>query len=313
MSSELTKGAEVAVKVCLNVKKDEKVIIITDSGMDPDIPLAILDVAKKITDDVELISMEPLSRNGEEPPIDIASIMRKPKVLFLVTSKSLTHTNARRDASEAGVRVASMPGVKSFSFTKGGMTADYNKVKELGEKMKDAVDGKRKFRLTSENGTDLEMKFGNHPWYVDHGLYHNPGDVGNLPAGEVDGAPNEGSSRGILVIDKMGGFGEKIKMTVENGHVTKIEGSEKLEAALDEVGEKAKNIAEFGIGTNPEAKITGNVLEDEKVYETVHVALGNNVTWGGSCDVPLHLDGVILKPTLEVDGKVIIREGKWLI
>ena len=82
---------------------------------------------------------------------------------------------------------------------------------------------------------------------------------------------------------------------------------------LDKVGKKARNIAEFGIGTNDSARLSGILLEDEKVMGTVHLALGNNVTMGGSVNVPMHVDGVIKKPTVYLDGKLLMDKGKLLI
>jgi len=74
----------------------------------------------------------------------------------------------------------------------------------------------------------------------------------------------------------------------------------------DAVGEKARNIAELGIGINPEAKLIGNVLEDEKVGGTVHIALGDNSCFGGDIIAGIHLDGIIKKPVLFLDGEKFI-------
>ena len=107
-----------------------------------------------------------------------------------------------------------------------------------------------------------------------------------------------------------------ITVTVENGFATKIEGGNeatRLIGMLEPMGKMAYNIAELGIGTNDQAIVTGAILEDEKVMGTVHIALGNNISMGGTCDVGIHLDGVILEPTVLVDGKLIIEEGKLMI
>jgi leucyl aminopeptidase (aminopeptidase T) len=313
MSSKLKKGAENAVKSCMGVKKGENVLIVTDPGIDPEIPMSVLEAAKGTTKNVEMVCMPTLSRNGEEPPVEIALMMKRYDVLFLITTKSLSHTSARRNASEAGVRVASMPGIDVFSLEKGGLTADYKEVRDLCKRMHKAVHKAKKIRVTNKKGTDIEMRFGNHEWDIDDGFFQNRGMFGNLPAGEVDTAPNEGSANGVLVFDEMDEWGKGIKLNVENGYVVEIEGSKKLEEVVEKLGKDARNIAELGIGTNPKAKLIGNVLEDEKVYETVHVAIGNNMSYGGSCDVPLHSDGIITKPTVEVDGRVVIRDGKWLV
>jgi leucyl aminopeptidase (aminopeptidase T) len=107
-----------------------------------------------------------------------------------------------------------------------------------------------------------------------------------------------------------------IRVEVKNGIETKITGGKaarKLNVIRDKVGKKARNIAEFGIGTNDSARLSGILLEDEKVMGTVHLALGNNVTMGGSVNVPIHIDGVIKKPTVFIDGKLLMEDGKLLI
>ncbi len=134
-------------------------------------------------------------------------------------------------------------------------------------------------------------------------------------------APQEGTSNGIFIIDKsIAGLGEvdkPVKITVKDGFATKIEGgtsATQFLKMLESVNDKnAFNIAELGIGTNDKAKIIGNVLEDEKVLGTIHIALGNNTAFGGSIKVPIHIDGVISKPTIFVDNKKIMENGKLLI
>jgi len=108
-------------------------------------------------------------------------------------------------------------------------------------------------------------------------------------------------------------YGENIKVTIKNGYAIRIENSLELRSIVNRLGKDGRNIAEIGIGTNLKAKVIGNVLEDEKVYGTVHVALGNNASYGGDCSVAFHEDGIILKPTLEADGKILIKDGKWMI
>jgi len=305
-------GARIAVNQCTNIKPEEKVLIITDSKM----PRNLSEALKKAVDEIRakctIKFTEPVKVNGQEPSHEIAELMKKPDVLFLVTSASISHTKSRRDASKAGVRIASMPKVTEFSFTEGGLTADYREVKKLTEKMYEKLKDAKVIRITSENGTDFIARVEGRKWDKDDGIIDRNNNFDNLPSGEVCAAPIEGTSQGIVIIDKMEKYGEKIRYTVRNGFVEKIERSKLLEKDVEEIGHDARNIAEIGIGTNPKARIIGNILEDEKVYGTVHIAIGNNLSFGGSVDVPLHLDGIILKPTLEVDGKVLIENGKWI-
>jgi len=308
---KLMKGARIAVNQCMAIKPGENVLIITDREMPKEIPESLMQAVKEANAKCGIKVIESLKVNGQEPPKDTAELMKKPDALFLVTSKSLTHTKTRRDASDSGVRIASMPKVEEFSFTDGGLTADYRNVKELTDLMYEMIKNAKKIRITSDNGTDFFANVEGREWDKDDGLIHEKGDVCNLPAGELAIAPLEKTSQGIIVVDKMAYYGDNIKWVVKNGFVEKIEGSDSLEKVIDEIGIKARNIAEIGIGTNPKARIIGNILEDEKVFGTVHIALGNNLSFGGNVDVPLHVDGIILRPTLEVDGKILIKDGKW--
>ncbi len=304
-------GARIAVNQCMNIKKTEKVLIITDRDMPEELSRALMDAVGEVGAQCVLKFMEPLNRNGQEPSKEIVELMKTPDALFLVTSRSLSHTKARRDASKAGLRIASMPTVTEFSFTEGGLTADYRVVKELTRKIYERLKNVKTIKITSDNGTDFTTSVDGREWIKNDGMIHEKGSFHNLPAGETATAPLEGTSQGIVVIDRMAYYGDGIKWTVKDGFVEKIEGSEFLEKVVNEVGHDGRNIAEIGIGTNPKARIIGNILEDEKVFGTVHIAIGNSLSLGGKVDVPLHMDGIILKPKLEVDDEILIKDGKW--
>ena len=309
----LSVGANIAVKQCMNIQPDESVLIITDKKIPREIPKALFEASKKITKSTVIKQIQPSERDGQEPSEEMASLMKTPDVLLLVTSRSLSHTKARREASKKGVRIASMPKIPISTFINGGLTADYKKVKENCNSMFDAIKDKTDIQLTSINGTNVTMKIGRYRLNKDDGIYHKPGAFGNLPAGEVDTAPDKWSTNGILVVDNMGEYGKNIKITIKNGYAIKVEGSEKLKSTVINLGKDSRVVAELGIGTNPKAKVIGNILEDEKVLGTVHMALGNNASYGGDCDVGFHADGIVVRPTLKADGKMLIRHGEWLI
>jgi leucyl aminopeptidase (aminopeptidase T) len=307
----LMDGARRAVNQCMNVKKGERVLIITDNEVDPELSQALKKASEEAKAECLISVMRPLDFDGQEPPERITEIMKTANAVFLVTGKSLSHTRARRDASRTGVRIASMPSVTKYSFVSGGLTADYRQVKDLIDKISVKLKNTKIIRITSDNGTDFTTRITGRKWKEDDGLIDKRGKFCNLPAGEIAVAPVEGTTTGVIVIDKMSYYGEGIKYVVKNGLANKIEGSILLENTVNKVGLSGRNIAEIGIGTNPKASVIGNILEDEKVLGTIHVALGNNVSLGGNIDVPFHLDGIIIKPTVEVDGKILIKNGKW--
>jgi leucyl aminopeptidase (aminopeptidase T) len=152
------------------------------------------------------------------------------------------------------------------------------------------------------------------------GVLRNIGESGNLPSGEVFMAPWEGKTDGVIVFDgSIAGIGileDPVTVEVNKGFAEKISGKDeakKLTKILSEHGKYARAIAEFGIGTNYKAKITGEILEDEKAMNTVHFAFGNNLSMGGKINVPIHIDAVLREPDVFADGEQIMKKGKFVI
>ena len=194
----------------------------------------------------------------------------------------------------------------------GGMTADYNNINETAITLNKKLENTKKIRVITDSGTNITFDLEGCKWHMDTGICRESGCSSNLPAGELYIAPKDAS--GIFVVDgSMSSFGildSPLEFTVQNRYVTDIRGknARELNSILDKVGDKARNIAEFGIGLNPEAKLIGNVLEDEKVRGTVHIALGDNSTFGGDVIAGIHLDGIIREPELFLDGKRFILD-----
>ena len=314
----LSKAAGIILKKCMGLKENESILIVTDSKLRK-IGDALLESALKITDRVELEEISIPKVNGTEPPKDIANDMLNYNVNILVTSKSLSHTDARKRASKKGVRIARLPDINKEMMDR-CIDIDYNKLKERTLKIKKILDKTNTVKIKSKLGSDFSFSIkGRNAFGDDAGIYNKKGSFGNLPAGETYIAPVEGSANGIFVVDAsfagIGKLHEPIKVIVKKGYAVEFEGknSRKLEKILDSVGKDARNIAEFGIGTNDKAKISGNILEDEKVLGTCHIALGNNTGFGGKVNVPLHIDGIIKKPTIFIDNEKIMDAGKLLI
>lgn len=317
--SNLQLGAKVALDVCLGVKQGEQVLVVADEGTRA-VGHVLWEQAAALGAEAIYLEMLPRQVNGEEPPLAVAEAMKQAAVVVAATSKSLSHTKARREANQRATRVASLPGITGEMLAR-TMTADYQKIAELSKKIADILSKGKEARITTPAGTDLTMSLLGRTAEPDTGMLQQQGSFGNLPAGEAYIAPLEETSNGLLVIDgSMAGVGhlqgKAIRITVENGYATSFEGcpeAQTLDQLLRPLGKEAYNIAELGIGTNDKAIITGKVLEDEKVLGTVHVALGNSVSFGGKVDVPIHLDGILLKPTLTVDGIEILSDGKMML
>jgi aminopeptidase len=298
------------VMECYGVKRGENVLIIVDTLTPSSIGKSLFEAAKNLGCEVMVMTMLPRSRHGEEIPVPVADAMKNSDVVIAPTTFSLTHTQARINACKAGARVASMPGITEKMMATGGMTADYNKVSKIAIRLNEKLENAKRIRVVTDSGTDITFDLEGCKWFMDTGICHEPGCSSNLPAGELYIAPKD--ANGIFLVDgSMSGFGildSPLEFKVEKRYVTGINGKHagKLNSILDKVGGKARNIAEFGIGINPEAKLIGNVLEDEKVGGTVHIALGDNSTFGGDVIAGIHLDGIIKNPEIFVDGEKFI-------
>lgn len=317
----LSRSALIALRDCLLLKPDESVLILTDPTCHR-IGMALLTAARKIGAYAVYTEMPAMERNGQEPPPALAELMKGFPAVVAATSKSLTHTDARREACRAGARVATMPGILEETMIR-CLAADYYAIAERTERVTRLLNDGHRVRVTTAAGTDLSFSIEGVNAISSTGLIHQPGAFGNLPSGESYMRPLEGTAAGVVVVDgSMAGvgnllaMGETIQIAVNGGIATTITGREaarKLDGLLRAVGPDAYTVAEFGVGTNDAARIIGNILEDEKVMGTIHIAFGNNVSMGGMVNVPIHLDGIIQSPTVELDGRLLMDNGRLLL
>ena len=309
--SEFRAPAETAVEQCMNLGVEESIAIVTDDERKP-IGEALYEVANEITDDAVIVRYPPGETHGGEPPAPVASAMAGADVVLAPTTKSLTHTRARTGATDAGARVATLPGITPEVFTT-GLDADYEAIASHCADVLEQVSGADEVRVTAPAGTDITFAIGDREWHDDTGIVHEPGVMSNLPAGEVFVSPE--SADGEFVVDgtmRPHGLlegGRELRFVVEDGYVTEISDDdirETVETAAAEVGRDAYNLAELGIGTNVAVTdLIGSVLLDEKAAGTIHVAIGDDLGIGGDTDAPIHLDGIVREPSVSADGEEV--------
>jgi leucyl aminopeptidase (aminopeptidase T) len=307
----LEDAAETTIDQCLNVGSGESCTIITDDKRRP-IGEALYEAASERTDDAIIVSYPPGEQHGAEPPAPVAAAMRETDVFIAPTTKSLTHTLARSNATESGARGATMPGITEEVMIR-GLDADYEAIAEGCRSLLEQVGDAEEIRVTSPEGTDITFRPGGRAWLDDVGLNHESGEFSNLPAGEVFVSPE--TADGTYVVDGTMmphgrlGSGTRLEFEVENGTVTRISDDairEQVETASEEVGQDAYNLAELGIGANVGVtELVGSVLLDEKAGGTVHIAIGDDHGIGGDVEAPLHLDGILTDPTVYADGKQV--------
>lgn len=274
---------------------------------------------------VEFFGFRATCQPGSEPPVDAAARFKETDILIAIVSFSLTHTEARENASRAGVRVASMPRFIPEMFYPGGpMAVDYLAVAGETKAIADLITAAEEVTVRSPQGTDITFSVKGRPGQCDDGLYTKPGAWGNLPAGEAYTAPLEGIGRGRIVVRKgwFPGLTESdMVLTFEEGEVVDVSGGgdegKKLARFLGLPGRGAearprRMLAELGVGTNPNARRTDINLEAEKIRGTVHIAIGDGSHMGGTNAADFHQDHVIPEADLILDGKLVMQSGKLL-
>ena len=323
----LTASSKIVCNICMEIRRHESVLIIADSST-IEIGQSLHSIASKISHRVLLVVMPTTKHHGEEPPETVAEIMRHQNVIIAPTRFSITHTKACFLACKEGARVATMPNINLDMYTKGAITADFIQIKKDITRISDKLKRRRIINVTTKNGTDVSFEIDYKKWIKeDSGICNRPGMVTNLPAGKVFIMPKEGTMNGTIVLD--GSFdstllSEPITMKIEEGFVVELEGgddADKIRKTFELASAKLKtkdannvwNVAQFGFGINPKAKIVGNVLEDEKALGTCYFAIGDNTSLGGSFKSGILISGVIKSPNVSVDTLKLMKEGKLLI
>lgn len=309
------------IHTCMGLQRGEKFLVVVDEPLSHARDALLAEAVK--TKPAELWSYtfpnacRPFS---EYPPILVTLMTEVDVVVLLLASMDTTKefpawTAAKTVVMKSNAR-AGWGAFIDQSILDKEMSADYEQIATFTSSLAERLHGSSTVHVTTALGTDLRMSLTGREWRQDTGKLRGQGAFGNLPAGEIYIAPIEDSAEGVLVIDKcLPGLllPEPVKFLFEKGCVTKIEGgagAEYLEKAIALHGDSARVIAELGIGTNPIARLQGNIITDEKVLGTIHIAIGQSDFIDGKNVATTHIDGVVGQPTLEIDGKTLINNGE---
>lgn len=314
---DLERAVKAVIEDCLVVKEGEDVVVVCNPATES-LAERLRAGAESVGAEAVLTMMAERHQHGQEPPESVAAAMLKADVLLVPTVQSLSHTAARKAATDAGARAATLPGATEEMLAR-VMSADMEELRRRGSELADLLTAGSEAHITSAEGSDLTLNIEGRDGIPDSGQLGEPGAFGNLPCGEGFISPHHDSGSGKLVVDGVIasiGIPEKpVELTVEDGALVDATGEmgEELMRQLSAAGPDGTRVAELGIGTNEKAILTGELLEDEKLLGTVHVAFGASAGIGGEIQVPVHLDCVVMKPTLTVDGREVIRDGELLV
>lgn len=321
---------ENVVNVCMGIQPGERVLLITDALLTKEQEQLARTIQAVGNVELRRWTLPDDQRPLKVAPQDILDCARTfdAGIQFLghTTNEELPYRFSLIQAASEGSTMRFASGLNiDQAILDHELMADYNEIAAITNKLHDRLDGRSQVHITSPLGTDLTMSIKGRIVATDPGILREPG-FHNLPSGECYVAPLEDSANGLFVVDKSFPeivIKEPIRITFENGRITAIAGGSeaaRLEAVIADAekkptGEGSRTIAELGIGTNPYARITGNVMTDEKVMGTIHIAIGHNAVppYNGQNHAPIHLDGVMGQPTLTIDGATLIDNGRYLV
>jgi leucyl aminopeptidase (aminopeptidase T) len=305
---------------CLGIRPGEQVVLLTDGGTDAEVVTRLLE-AVAARDGIPLVAQMPAPHlPGAEPPGAVAAMMAEAAAIIELTSLFIGSSRARRDATGRGARYLAMPGVRLDTFRAGGpLEVDFEQLRADAEHVGRAWGTAQEFRLTSRGGTDLRGSVADRPGRVLHGIATQPGAYMAPPDIESGTAPVEGSATGVVVIDGDllfmgdGPLPEPVVLHIRDGQMTAAEGAERgrLTAMIERCADdQMSNVAEVSVAFNPNGTICSVPMETESARGTAHIALGNSIAYGGTVNAAAHLDCVMRNATLELDGRLVISEGR---
>lgn len=317
----MAKIADKILKTNLKIKMGESLLIVTEPEK---MSIAETLAASAVRMDVEpIISiMIPRQTDGQEPPKIIAEAMKASDAFLSVVGKSITHTNAVKEAIANGSRGLVLTQFSEDMMIEGGMDADFESLAPLCQNMAKALEGGDNIRLTTPYGTDLTFsatgRRGNALYCI-----VDKGEFSTAPTIEANVSPIEGTAKGKIVADAsipyigIGLLEEPIYFGVENGNIVSIEGGHQADILRDDLASKndpgVYNIAELGIGLNPSCRFIGLMLEDEGVFGSVHIGIGTSINLGGTLKAASHYDLIMTKPTVVVDGRTVLKDGEVVL
>lgn len=316
----MLKGSARILDVCAALRPGERVVIVSDFRQDA-LAEALAGAAHARGADVVVTTMAPRTNDGEEPPQAVANALDGADLAISVVSTSITHSSAIKNAIQNGTRGIMLSAFVEDQLAGGGIDADFEAISPLCHKVADLLGEADVARLTTPAGTDIQMRLDGRPGNPHSGLAHEPGVFTTVPNIESSVSPVEGSAEGVFVADAsipyygIGMLMEPVRYTVENGYVTNIEGGHQAERIARKMADvrdpAAYNIAQLSFGLNPKCEMRGIMLDDEGVYGTSHIGIGTSTSLGGTVKAPMHYDALMWKPTLELDGRVVLDAGRW--
>ena len=330
---KLQQAAQLAIGTCLGVKKDEGVLIVTDME-DTSIPEALLQTAKTLGAEAQMIHFPMQEYANQEPPRATIQAMLASDAIFTVETLTLSYTHAIDDSRKAGARIIGMPNkmdVTTFVRLTDGL--DMDQMVSVCKKLADKMTASTNVHVTSSLGTDFEFNLDDFAGEALDSIVRNPGDRDWFPPGNTGCGGLQNSGEGILVVNGIIGrietapLIEPVQLEVEHGFIKDIRGGREATELINywkqfenhELYQNCRHVSTLGIGTHPTAKLTSRVLECERISGSVHFCVGKSTGQidprgkRGTVEAPSHVDTIMIGCSLTLDGDLVIDKGRLVI
>jgi len=320
--ARLTQVADKLVDQVLALKPGETVCIFRDSEA-PSAPLAeaVGQAAIRVGAEPVSLIIVPRTVGGQELPEPVAGTFLRSNAVINLARWAVEHTRAATAALQAGTRFSNLRNWDEGVLESPGVTTDYEVVRRNALAVDALLEKGQAVHVTSPEGTDLTIRLCGRKGKAQTGFATEPGTFSGLPDGESTVAPLEGSTSGRIVnpyiMEKIGLVDEPFEMEIRDGWIVGIRGGRQakaLESFLDKADPNARRIAsQFAMGMNPDCRIFPNTREVSKKLGTIHVAMGDNISLGGTVQSGVHIDIVVLNARVMLDGRLLLEDGKLFL
>lgn len=312
-SIDLDKSIRITLKNSLGIKPKEHLLIVTESSLH-EFGEKLWKSGRKLTNAVTLMRYSPPNSANHKLPTSVYSALQHSDA-FVILSPHPLNEKLLNDVQKNGARFLAFQNTNKELLER-TLKTNYKKISNLSRKIAELFSIGRNITITSPTGTEVQVSISKNKGIAETGLVHKPKEFSFLPAGEACLNLNK-NIEGRIVLDRIVGHKKKlatpITLNVNHGHVTQIKGKKEAQALRKDIrkfGKNGRNLYQIGIGTNNNVSFGHSKEEDEKVCGTIHISLGQDRVTKVKGKITPAIKGVILKPTVEIDGRMIIDKGQ---
>ena len=309
--------ADVTIKRLVAPDGGDPLLILADANSDLNLAHALRAAGVRSGADTQLI-VKPHARKGEAMntgPILGASI-KAAKYVVSIIDDGIDASQAMLEAKESGTSIlyTEVTGVENY-VVRALLNVDVDQMNRIGERVCELWEETDICRVTSPQGTDVSFQLKPRKCDFGNAMLDQPGKDDFYPGMQVNIAPVEETINGVIVIDAsdsvQGVVNNPYSFTMEKGVITKVEGGSEadtmrawLAGCNDSIIYK---LCHFSLGLNPEAGISGRMIEDERKFGAVDFGFGyQNPSLGGTVGMgDYHVDIMLASPAVILDGKIM--------